>query len=384
MGLESTTYIDGLVATNPTSSDNANQGDNHIRLIKSALKATFPAVTGAVTVTHSQINSVTGKLDLAGGTMTGALTVLTPSATGHAATKGYVDTGLAGKANSTHTHIIGDITDLQTSLDNRLRVDISTQGLTETQKTNARTNLGITSTGTATNTDQIPEGTTNVYFTTARARASFSAGTGITITNGVIASTVTAPVTSVAGKTGAVTLAISDITSLQTTLDAKANTTSPTFYGTYTLALVGGSGYANVGLSGSDYAYNIFGSATRYRYSVNGSERMAISASGLSVTGTITASGDITAFSDARLKTNVNTIENALHTVKQLRGVTYTGKLTADEHVGVIAQEVERVLPQVVKTHSDSLKSVAYGNMVGLLIEAIKELEARVAELENR
>jgi Chaperone of endosialidase len=359
MGLESTTFIDGLVATNPTSSDNANQGDNHIRLIKSALKATFPAVTGAVTATHTQLNSVTSKLDLSGGTMTGALTVLTPTATGHAATKGYVDTGLAGKANTSHTHVIADVTGLQTALDTRLRFDTSTQGLTETEKTNARTNLGITSTGTAQNTDQIPEGTTNLYFTTARARSSFSAGTGISISGGVISSTVSAPVTSVAGKTGAVTLVTSDISGLDTALAGKANTSSLSNY----LPLSGGTLSGGLTISAGN---------------------LTLSSGNVSVTGTITASGDITAFSDARLKVNVNTIENALHTVKSLRGVTYVSKLTAEEHVGVIAQEVERVLPQVVKTHSDSLKSVAYGNLVGLLIEAIKELEARVAELENR
>lgn len=359
MALESATYIDGLVETNPTSSDNANQGDNHIRLIKSAIKATFPSVTGAVTVTHSQINSVTGKLDLAGGTMTGALTVLTPTATGHAATKGYVDTAVAGKANTTHTHVIGDVTGLQGALDVRLRFDTAAQGLSDTQKANARTNLGITTGGTAQSSDDIPEGTTNLYFTTTRARSAFSAGTGITITNGVIASTVTAPVTSVAGKTGAVTLAISDISSLQASLDAKANSTSLANY----LPLSGGTLSGGVTISTGN---------------------LTLSSGNLSVTGTITASGDITAFSDARLKVNVNTIPNALHTVKLLRGVTYISKLDANEHVGVIAQEVERVLPQVVKTHNDSLKSVAYGNLVGVLIEAIKELEARVAELENR
>ena len=57
MALESATYINGLVASNPTSSDNISDGDNHIRLIKSAIKTTFPNITGAVTSTHSAINS---------------------------------------------------------------------------------------------------------------------------------------------------------------------------------------------------------------------------------------------------------------------------------------------------------------------------------------
>ena len=57
MALESTTYISGLVVTNPTSSDNISDGDNHIRLLKSTVKATFPNVTGAVSGTHTAINS---------------------------------------------------------------------------------------------------------------------------------------------------------------------------------------------------------------------------------------------------------------------------------------------------------------------------------------
>ena len=358
MALESATYIDGLVETNPTSSDNANQGDNHIRLLKSAIKATFPNIAGAVTVTHTQINSVTGKLDLAGGTLTGALTVLTPTANGHATTKAYVDTGLATKAATAHTHVIADVTSLQTALDSRLRVDTAAQGLTDPQKANARTNLALGTAAVASNTDGVTEGLTNLYHTTARARAAFTAGTGITITDGVVASTVTAPVTSVAGKTGAVTLAIADIGSLQTTLDGKAAAGHVHDY----LPLTGGtlSGGLTISAGGAAITGNV------------------------SVTGTITASGDITAFSDSRLKINVETLANALHTVKALRGVSYVSKFDHDEHIGVIAQEVERALPQVVTTHSDGLKSVAYGNLVAILIEAVKELEVRVAELENR
>jgi len=56
MALESANYIDGLVSTNPTSTDNIGDGDNHIRLLKTAIKATFPYLTGAVTPTHSEIN----------------------------------------------------------------------------------------------------------------------------------------------------------------------------------------------------------------------------------------------------------------------------------------------------------------------------------------
>ena len=60
MALESTTYIDGLVTTNPTGTDPRSQGDDHIRLVKSTVKATFPNLTGAVTATHTELNLIDG------------------------------------------------------------------------------------------------------------------------------------------------------------------------------------------------------------------------------------------------------------------------------------------------------------------------------------
>jgi len=60
MALESTTYINGLVATNPTGTDPKSQGDDHIRLVKSAIKNTFPNITGEVTATHTELNYTDG------------------------------------------------------------------------------------------------------------------------------------------------------------------------------------------------------------------------------------------------------------------------------------------------------------------------------------
>ena len=60
MALESTTYIDGLVITNPTGTDPRSQGDDHLRLVKSTLKSTFPNVSGAMTATHTELNLIDG------------------------------------------------------------------------------------------------------------------------------------------------------------------------------------------------------------------------------------------------------------------------------------------------------------------------------------
>jgi len=106
----------------------------------------------------------------------------------------------------------------------------------------------------------------------------------------------------------------------------------------------------------------------------------------LDVAGTIRATGDVIAYSDARVKDNVETIENALYKVNKLRGVSYTRNDVEDKttKIGVIAQEVLEVLPEVVQQDDEGKYSVAYGNMVGLLIESIKELKAEVDELKSR
>jgi len=108
--------------------------------------------------------------------------------------------------------------------------------------------------------------------------------------------------------------------------------------------------------------------------------------------GGLVCSGDVTAFSDARVKKNIELIPDALNKVLQIRGVTFNRTDQGDDitrHAGVIAQEVEKVLPEVVTESSDGpqgevggIKKVAYGNMVGLLIEAIKELNAKVDTLK--
>ena len=102
----------------------------------------------------------------------------------------------------------------------------------------------------------------------------------------------------------------------------------------------------------------------------------------LTVASSITAGGDITAFSDARVKENIETIDNALDKVTQLRGVEYTRIGAEERSIGVIAQEVQEVLPEVVREGQDGMLSVAYGNITGVLIEAIKEQQKQIEELK--
>ena len=105
----------------------------------------------------------------------------------------------------------------------------------------------------------------------------------------------------------------------------------------------------------------------------------------LDVTGDIRATSDVIAFSDARVKENVETIDSALDKVNKLRGVSYNRNDIEDKSkkIGVIAQEVLEVLPEVVQLDDNDRYSVAYGNMAGLFIEAIKELKAEIEELKK-
>ena len=109
--------------------------------------------------------------------------------------------------------------------------------------------------------------------------------------------------------------------------------------------------------------------------------------------GNWTATANITAYSDIRLKEKVITIPNALEKVTKLRGVEYTRISTQEREIGVIAQEVKEIVPELVtitdgRTEADpdalqDLHTMKYQNTVGLLIEAIKELKAEVDELKG-
>ena len=111
-----------------------------------------------------------------------------------------------------------------------------------------------------------------------------------------------------------------------------------------------------------------------------GSSILNINPAGIRVTGVATAT-DFDSLSDIRYKENVNTVNSALLKVDQLRGVKFNWKESGLPSYGVIAQELEDVLPELV--HGDDPKTVNYNGIIGVLIEAIKELKAEVEELKN-
>jgi hypothetical protein len=111
----------------------------------------------------------------------------------------------------------------------------------------------------------------------------------------------------------------------------------------------------------------------------------------LTVGGDICATGAIGACSDERYKTDVRSLSGALDRVMRLRGVTYRWKqddypqLAFDDrkHIGLIAQEVEPLFPEMVMTDDDGYKSVDYSRLTPVLVEAMKEQQVQIGSLER-
>ena len=137
----------------------------------------------------------------------------------------------------------------------------------------------------------------------------------------------------------------------------------------------------------ADNSHTYFGTASKFFWqNTSGTNRFELDSSGNAI-----FSGNVTAYgspSDITLKENIEVIPNALDKVSELRGVTFNYKKDGKKSTGLIAQELEKVLPEVVyDTHEignedEQFKAVRYGNTVGLLVEAIKELKERNEKLE--
>jgi hypothetical protein len=113
---------------------------------------------------------------------------------------------------------------------------------------------------------------------------------------------------------------------------------------------------------------------------------------GVGIGGALNVGGDVVAYasSDERLKDNIELISNPIEKVQSLKGVTWDWNDNADElqqslpNVGVIAQDVEKVLPQLVTDRDNGFKGVDYAKLTGLLIEAIKDQQKQIDELKSK
>jgi len=144
--------------------------------------------------------------------------------------------------------------------------------------------------------------------------------------------------------------------------------------------------------SGRDFVFNTVGGLFSFR-SISSLSSLASHTDQLVISpnGNATLRGTLTQNSDVRWKKRIATLENALETILNLRGVTFAWKDTGREQgrqIGFIAQQVEKVLPELVATDENGYKSVAYANIVPVLVEAMKtqqkEIHALEAELKDR
>ena len=132
----------------------------------------------------------------------------------------------------------------------------------------------------------------------------------------------------------------------------------------------------------ADFTITMTGDATGSGTVTNlGNVSIAIDVS--TITGDLTVSGDVNAAnfnatSDARLKTNIAPIQNAMDIINNIQGVNFDWLESGKSSSGVLAQEVEKILPQAVNEDEYGVKRVAYNNIIPLLIEAIKELNSKI------
>jgi hypothetical protein len=144
-----------------------------------------------------------------------------------------------------------------------------------------------------------------------------------------------------------------------------------------------------INMYGIGYAHpNLWGAGKTSSWGLYVCEAATINATIGGGAVTIWAQNDIVAYSDIRVKDNIEVIPNAVSKIQALRGVTFTRIDAKDEdkdkrHAGVIAQEVLAVHPEVVSGTEKDMYSVAYGNMAGLFIEAFKEQQLQIEELKS-
>lgn len=311
--------------------------------------------------------------------------VLTP--TGNLTTAGSITAGTGGFIGNVTGNVTGNITGTVSSIANHT-------------------------------TDALTEGSSNLYFTTARARGAISAGTGITITNGQISigqavattsmvsfrqinairqTNINLPSTNTAwfsqmnmistsgtSGTDAINAGIISVDGedfVKFVLSYNPNTTDPEAPYNSAPKAMSTLFYGDMQISdAADAVGNL--APTKAKFIVSSSD---------AAEGNIFASGNITAFatiSDMRRKENVERITGAIEKVSQIGGYTFNFINDDRRMTGVIAQELEKVLPEAVYETQDpntqeDIKAVHYGNVVGLLIEAIKDLKMELDDLKN-
>ena len=337
---------------------------------------TYTAGSGLVlvgtTFSHSDTSAV-GSVDNTGATVIQDITV---DGFGHVTGIGSTTLTAAavGAAATSHTHVAANITDLQEYVEDRIGAAVV-----------AGSNVSVSYNDTT--------GQTTISSTDTN--TTYAAGAGLALAGTTFSHTDTSTQATVSnsGRTyiqGITLDTYGHITGISSATETVVNTDTNTTY-------TAGTGMS---LNGTTFNCTIVNTDTNTTYTAGTGMQLSgttfnclidspaevglgnLSSNGNALAGNFTATGNITAYSDVRLKSNIQTIESGLDKICAMRGVTFEKDGVAG--LGVIAQEVEAVIPEVVMTHNDGIKSVAYGNIVGVLIEAIKEQQLQINSLKEK
>ena len=363
LGASSTTLA-GLTSVSSTGFTGALTGNaSTATTLETARTINGTSFNGSANITIANLVSGSAQID---GSQLGSNKTITIGST--STTLGGTSTTLAGLTSVSSTGFTGALTG---------------NASTATTLATARTINGTSFDGSANITiANLVSGSAQIDGSLLGSNKTITVGS-TTITLGGSATTI-AGLTSVTstGFTGALTGNASTATTLQTA----RNINGVSFNGSADITVTAAAGT----LSGATLASGVTASSltsvgTLTSLTVSG----ATATGALTVTGAITATGDITAYytSDKRHKNNIQTIPNALEKVTKLNGVTWEWNDDVNEvtkstpKTGLIAQEVQEVLPEVVKTRDDGFLALDYSKMMGLLVEAIKEQQIQIEKL---
>lgn len=288
-------------------------------------------------------------------------------------------TGLAGTATTAANGTNSTFSTLASASEGQLIAKIT--GYNDVVLYNNATTWGVRSTGAGGDAFTYTRGTGIFQFngniTGNAATATTCSGNSATVTNGVYT---TGNQTIAGDKTltgNTLTSGTLGVTRDSATNDAYAPVSvtrgTASNFAYYGLTRTGSSAY-KIGITTTNQF--VIGSGSTGADSVITSNYLTVDTS-----GNTTALGNVTAYSDKRLKKDLVKIDNALDKLDQLTGYLYTRTDTGARQTGLIAQDVQKVLPEAVDDSGEHL-TLAYGNMLGLIVEAIKELRQEVKALK--
>lgn len=361
MGLEAATYLNDLVSSNPIgASDTKSFGDDHLRLIKAVLKATFPGMVAPLTIQLTDAGALQGPSWI--------MDRLSASPAVDDLIGGLIFRGRdSAAAVVDYTNIVGRIKDpVAGTTDSEIGLQVRVNGaLTEILTIAGAGIAGVGSGLTALNASNLASGTV------ADTRLPTTM-TGKTLTGAALNGTL--------GATTPSTVAATTISSSGAATLASLGVTAAAIVGTtlgVTGVITGGNNIvANQNFASSTVAAVLGTSAAGTVYLRPNGVASAVGQMTVGSTGNVVVAGDLTANSDRRFKKTIEelSVSHAVDAILHINPVSYIRTANDEKGIGFIAQDVEQYYPELVHIDEDGYRSLAYANMTAVLWSAVKYL----------